>query len=79
MEAVDRLLGLVEARLAARGLARNTYVVFSSDNGYHMGEHRLLPGKETAFETDIRVPLIVAGPAAAQSRPASIIAYARTR
>jgi len=62
VQAVDRLLGLVEARLAARGLARNTYIVFSSDNGYHMGQHRLLPGKETAFDTDIRVPLIIAGP-----------------
>jgi N-acetylglucosamine-6-sulfatase len=62
VEAVDRLLGLVEARLAARGLARNTYIVFSSDNGYHIGQHRLLPGKETAFDTDIRVPLIIAGP-----------------
>jgi N-acetylglucosamine-6-sulfatase len=27
-----------------------------------MGQHRLLPGKETAFDTDIRVPLIIAGP-----------------
>jgi N-acetylglucosamine-6-sulfatase len=62
VEAVDRLLGLVEARLSARGLANNTYIVFSSDNGYHMGQHRLLPGKETAFDTDIRVPLIIAGP-----------------
>ena len=62
VEAVDRLLGLIEARLVARGLARNTYIVFSSDNGYHMGQHRLLPGKETAFDTDIRVPLIIAGP-----------------
>jgi N-acetylglucosamine-6-sulfatase len=62
VEAVDRLLGVIEARLAARGLTRNTYIVFSSDNGYHMGQHRLLPGKETAFDTDIRVPLIIAGP-----------------
>ena len=62
VEAVDRLLGQVEATLAARGLAHNTYIVFSSDNGYHMGQHRLLPGKETAFDTDIRVPLIIAGP-----------------
>jgi N-acetylglucosamine-6-sulfatase len=62
VEAVDRLLAVVEARLAARGLTRNTYIVFSSDNGYHMGQHRLLPGKETAFDTDIRVPLIIAGP-----------------
>jgi N-acetylglucosamine-6-sulfatase len=62
VEAIDRLLGLIEARLAARGLTGSTYVVFSSDNGYHMGQHRLLPGKETAFDTDIRVPLIIAGP-----------------
>ena len=36
--------------------------MFGSDNGYHMDEHRLLPGKLTAFETDIRVPFIVRGP-----------------
>ncbi len=36
--------------------------MFSSDNGLHMGEYRLLPGKETAFDTDIHVPLIVTGP-----------------
>ena len=62
VEAVDRLLAGIEAELASRGLARNTYIVFSSDNGYHMGQHRLLPGKQTAFDTDIRVPLIIAGP-----------------
>jgi N-acetylglucosamine-6-sulfatase len=68
VEAVDRLLGLVETRLAARGLTRNTYIVFSPDNGYHMGQHRLLAGKETAFDTDIRVPLIIAGPGVPQGR-----------
>ena len=36
--------------------------MFSSDNGYHLGQHRLTHGKQTAFDTDIRVPLIVAGP-----------------
>jgi N-acetylglucosamine-6-sulfatase len=60
--AVDRLLAGVEAHLRADGLDRDTYVVFSSDNGFHMGEHRLLPGKLTAFDTDVRVPLIIAGP-----------------
>ncbi len=43
-------------------MARNTYFIFSSDNGYHMGEYRLMPGKQTAFDTDIHVPLIVTGP-----------------
>lgn len=62
VQAVDDLLGRLEATLAARGLTGSTYIVFSSDNGYHMGQYRLLPGKMTTFDTDIRVPLIVAGP-----------------
>jgi N-acetylglucosamine-6-sulfatase len=59
---VDDLIGHLEARLRADGVARNTYFIFSSDNGYHMGEYRLMPGKQTAFDTDIHVPLIVTGP-----------------
>ena len=68
VEAVDALIGNVEKTLRARGLADNTYIVFSSDNGYHMGQHRLLPGKQTAFDSDIRVPLIVAGPGVPRGR-----------
>jgi arylsulfatase A-like enzyme len=62
VQAVDRMVGRLRSTLQARGLSRNTYFVFSSDNGYHMGEHRLMPGKTTAFDTDIKVPLIVVGP-----------------
>jgi N-acetylglucosamine-6-sulfatase len=62
VQAVDRMIGRLRAQLVAEGLAKNTYFVFSSDNGYHMGEHRLTPGKMTAFDTDIKVPLIVVGP-----------------
>jgi N-acetylglucosamine-6-sulfatase len=61
-EAVDKLVGDVEAKLAADHLTGNTYIVFSSDNGYHLGQHMLTRGKKTAFDTDIRVPLIIAGP-----------------
>jgi N-acetylglucosamine-6-sulfatase len=60
--AVDRLIGALQAAVTAIGQENNTYFVFSSDNGYHMGEHRLMPGKMTAFDEDIRVPLIVTGP-----------------
>jgi arylsulfatase A-like enzyme len=62
VQAVDRMIGELEQTLAATGQLDNTYLVFSSDNGYHMGEHNLMPGKQTAFDTDIRVPLVVAGP-----------------
>jgi N-acetylglucosamine-6-sulfatase len=63
--AVDKMIGELQAAVAAIGAADNTYFVFSSDNGYHMGEHRMLPGKMTAYDTDIHVPLIVTGPGVA--------------
>jgi arylsulfatase A-like enzyme len=62
MKAVDELIGDLIATLRTAGVLANTYFVFSSDNGLHMGEHRLMPGKLTAFDTDIHVPLIVVGP-----------------
>ena len=62
VQAVDRMIGEVERALRRYGLARNTYLVFSSDNGLHNGQYRLMPGKLTAFDTDIRVPLVVVGP-----------------
>ena len=60
--AIDAMIGQLQAAVAAIGATDNTYFVFSSDNGYHMGEHRMMPGKMTAFDTDIHVPLIVTGP-----------------
>lgn len=62
VQAVDRALGKIRRELRALGVERDTYVVFSSDNGFHMGQHRLTPGKLTAYDPDIRVPLVVAGP-----------------
>jgi len=62
VQAVDDMIGHLEQELQAKGLSKDTYIVFSSDNGYHMGEYRLRPGKQTAFDTDIHVPLIVTGP-----------------
>jgi arylsulfatase A-like enzyme len=59
---VDDLLGRVLGALRKNHLLHNTYVVFSSDNGYHLGEYRLTGGKQTAFDTDIHVPLVVMGP-----------------
>lgn len=57
-EAVEWLLRVLEDV----GQLENTYVFFTSDNGYHMGQHRMLAGKGTVYEEDIRVPLLVRGP-----------------
>jgi N-acetylglucosamine-6-sulfatase len=62
VQSVDRMIGHLEDKLAATGQLKNTVFVFSSDNGYHLGQHGLSRGKLTAFETDITVPLVAAGP-----------------
>jgi arylsulfatase A-like enzyme len=62
VQSVDRMMAAIEATLRADGVANNTYVVFSSDNGLHLGQYRLTPGKMTAFDIDVNVPLIVTGP-----------------
>ncbi|HEY4932148.1 MAG TPA: sulfatase-like hydrolase/transferase [Terriglobales bacterium] len=66
--AVDAMIGALQAAVAAIGQAQFTYFVFSSDNGYHMGDYRLMPGKMTAFDTDIHVPLVITGPGVAAGR-----------
>ena len=74
VQAVDKMIGDLQAAVAAAGQERNTYFIFSSDNGYHMGEHRMRPGKMTAFDTDIQVPLVVTGPGIAPGRTLGEIA-----
>lgn len=38
------------------------YIIYSTDSGYHISQHRLNPGKECEFEEDINIPLIIRGP-----------------
>jgi N-acetylglucosamine-6-sulfatase len=49
-------------RLDSAGVLENTYIFYTTDNGYHISQHRMHPGKECGFETDINVPMIVRGP-----------------
>ncbi|HKF44346.1 MAG TPA: sulfatase, partial [Thermoanaerobaculia bacterium] len=51
LQAVDEAVSDILDALAAAGRLSNTYVFFTSDNGFHMGEHRLMPGKYTPYET----------------------------
>jgi len=58
---IDGAIGRFVAALEEAGLAENTIIVYSADNGYHMG-NRGLAGKWSHFEESLRVPLIVADP-----------------
>ncbi len=48
--------------LGAMGQLRNTYILFTSDNGFFYGEHRLTGGKFLAYEPSTHMPLLIRGP-----------------
>jgi arylsulfatase A-like enzyme len=62
LQSVDELVDEVVTKLEEYGILDNTYIIYTTDNGYHLSQHRLRPGKECGFETDINVPLIIRGP-----------------
>jgi hypothetical protein len=59
---LDDMIGVVLDGLADLGVLSSTLVIVTSDNGYHLGEHRFVFGKSQPFETDVRLPLFIAGP-----------------
>jgi N-acetylglucosamine-6-sulfatase len=62
VQVLDANVGTLVRRLEAQGTLDDTYIVFTSDNGYNMGEHRLDIAKYNQFEETVSVPLIVRGP-----------------
>jgi arylsulfatase A-like enzyme len=62
LQAVDDLVASVVSKLGAQGVLSNTYIVFTSDNGFHHGEHRIQLGKGRPYEEAARVPLVIRGP-----------------
>jgi len=65
LQAVDDLVGAVVRKLGQQGVLSNTYIVFTSDNGFHHGEHRIRQGKARPYEESVRVPLVISGPGVA--------------
>jgi N-acetylglucosamine-6-sulfatase len=62
LQAVDRSVASLVDELRANHQLDNTYIIFTSDNGFHLGQHRMPSGKQTAYETDIHLPLLIRGP-----------------
>ncbi|MCL2649684.1 MAG: sulfatase [Candidatus Azobacteroides sp.] len=67
LQSVDESIGKVMDYLESTGELDNTVIVFSSDNGYFMGDHTLID-KRIAYESSIRIPLIIRYPKMIQSK-----------
>jgi N-acetylglucosamine-6-sulfatase len=59
---VDDLVQNVISTLQATGELKNTVLIFTSDNGFFHGEHRVQSGKVRVYEPSIRVPLLIRAP-----------------
>lgn len=60
--AVDEMIGDILDALESKDILENTFIIFTSDNGYHLGQFSQAYDKRQPYETDIRVPLVVRGP-----------------
>lgn len=69
VQSIDRMMH----DLLDRVEGENTVVIFTSDNGFHLGQHGFATGKGLAYESDIRVPLFVAGPGIEPGRRPDVV------
>jgi N-acetylglucosamine-6-sulfatase len=67
---VDEGVGQILDQLKRSGQLADTYVIYTSDNGFFNGEHRILAGKTKLYEESIRVPLLIRGPGIPRSKTA---------
>jgi N-acetylglucosamine-6-sulfatase len=58
---LDQQVGRLVDTLKATGEYSNTVIMFTSDNGYFLGEHRMRQGKIKPHEPSLRVPFLIAG------------------
>lgn len=66
LRSVDESIGEIVALLKEEGIYENTIIMFSSDNGYFHGEHRL-GDKRIAYEASIRIPMVISWPGVIKS------------
>jgi len=62
LRAIDDGVKVVLDTLGAQHRLSNTYIIFTSDNGFFYGEHRLTGGKFLAYEPATHLPLLIRGP-----------------
>jgi arylsulfatase A-like enzyme len=74
LQSVDDMIGDLIRSLRESGRLADTYFIFTSDNGFHIGQHRMPPGKNTAYDEDTRVPFIVRGPGVPAGRTVNSLA-----
>ncbi|RYP60222.1 hypothetical protein DL769_008211 [Monosporascus sp. CRB-8-3] len=73
LQAVDELVDSIVKRLEeSPEVLENTYIIYTTDNGFHVGQHRLAPGKTCPIEEDLNIPFIIRGPGVEKGKMVSV-------
>ena len=67
LSGIDHVVGRLVTQLKKLGLAENTIIIYSADNGYYLGD-RGFAGKWTHYEQSLRIPLVIFDPRAPQDK-----------
>lgn len=66
LAAIDDLVDSIMGKVEQLNILENTYIIYTTDNGFHIGQHRLPAGKSCAIEEDINIPFFIRGPGIAK-------------
>lgn len=73
LQSVDELIEGVIKKLEQYEILDNTFIFYTTDNGFHVSQHRLNPGKECNLLEDVNIPLLVRGPGVPEGEVSEII------
>jgi arylsulfatase A-like enzyme len=69
---IDHVVGRLVAELKKQGLAENTVIIYTADNGYYLGD-RGFAGKWTHYEESLRVPLVIHDPRLSKAKQGRVL------
>ena len=73
LQSIGELVEKLVKTLEHKGLLEDTYIIYTTDNGYHLSQHRLHAGKECGYDTDIHISLIIRGPGVAKGHTTDLV------